>query len=137
MTADDEFASVLEHLREVREQLSGTSSPEKVARLRATATELLDRGQRILGRHLGPGASPAGVAPDAGAAFEAPTDPYPISERDGPAAAASPAVPAGAAPDAPTEAVPQVGSGSVRVLRPGGDDASTAVLDTGPGRPGG
>ncbi len=46
---DEDFSEVLEELRAVREQLSTTSSPEVVQRLRATADALVERGEQVLG----------------------------------------------------------------------------------------
>ena len=49
---DDEFDGVLAHLRDVRDQLARTSSPETVRRLRELAAQLVGRGEAILGREL-------------------------------------------------------------------------------------
>ena len=51
---DDEFTQVLERLGEVREELTRTSSPERVGVLREVAAELLAQGETLLGRHLQP-----------------------------------------------------------------------------------
>ena len=48
---DDEFVTVLTRLREVRDQLAATSSPETVHRLRDGAAQLVAHGERILARH--------------------------------------------------------------------------------------
>lgn len=49
---DDEFATVLARLRQVRDELAATSSPEAVHRLRDAARQLVEHGERILGRPL-------------------------------------------------------------------------------------
>lgn len=49
---DDDFSAVLARLRQVRDELAATSSPEAVHRLRGTAEQLVARGQHILGREL-------------------------------------------------------------------------------------
>ncbi len=49
---DDDFARVLTGLRQVRDELAATSSPEKVHRLRGSAEQLVAEGERILGREL-------------------------------------------------------------------------------------
>lgn len=51
---DDEFATVVARLRQVRDELATTSSPEKVHRLRDAAAQLVEHGEQILGRHVGP-----------------------------------------------------------------------------------
>ena len=51
---DDEFATVLTRLRQVRDELAATSSPEKVHRLRDAARQLVEHGEQILVRHVGP-----------------------------------------------------------------------------------
>lgn len=47
---DDDFAAVLAKLRQVRDELAATSSPEAVQRLQASASLLVEQGERILGR---------------------------------------------------------------------------------------
>ena len=49
---DDDFATVLQHLEQVRDELGRTSSPEAVRRLREQAAALVARGEQILGRDL-------------------------------------------------------------------------------------
>ena len=58
---DDEFAEVVARLREVRDQLQGTSSPEQVHRLRAMSVQLVERGEDILVRHFPDHAEPTSV----------------------------------------------------------------------------
>lgn len=58
---DDDFTQVLVHLHAVREELSGTRSPERVAVLREVAGELVAQGHELLHRHLdGPAERAAG-----------------------------------------------------------------------------
>ena len=65
---DDDFTQVLVRLKAVREELSGTRSPERVAVLRDVAGELVAQGRELLGRHLdGPAASRGGGAGAGGA----------------------------------------------------------------------
>ena len=59
---DDEFTQVLERLEQVREELSRTSSPERVGVLTEVAGELVAQGEALLGRHLRPGSPPDAVA---------------------------------------------------------------------------
>ena len=59
---DDEFVTVLSRLREVRDQLATTSSPETVHRLRTTARSLVERGEQVLARHAVPAPSDPGPA---------------------------------------------------------------------------
>ena len=59
---DDEFTQVLERLEQVREELSRTSSPERVGVLTEVAGELVAQGEALLGRHLRPGGPPDAVA---------------------------------------------------------------------------
>ncbi len=49
---DDDFTAVLTRLREVRDELAATSSPETVHRLRGTAEQLVAQGEQILARTL-------------------------------------------------------------------------------------
>jgi exonuclease VII large subunit len=57
---DDDFGRVLERLHAVRDELTTTNSPERVAALRELAGELGEEGRRLLLRHVGdPGATPA------------------------------------------------------------------------------
>lgn len=51
---DDDFTAVLARLRQVRDELASTSSPEAVHRLRDAAAQLVAHGEQILGRHLEP-----------------------------------------------------------------------------------
>jgi len=55
---DDNFTAVLARLREVRDELAATSSPESVHRLRGAAAQLVAHGEQILGRHLEPEPEP-------------------------------------------------------------------------------
>ena len=59
---DEEFTQVLSRLHAVRDELRTTTSPERVAGLRARAAELVADGERLLGLHLGtPDPAPAQV----------------------------------------------------------------------------
>ncbi len=49
---DDEFAEVMQRLHTVREELDRTDSVERVAALRAAATQLVVRGRELLGSHF-------------------------------------------------------------------------------------
>ncbi len=60
---DDDFTQVLARLQAVRDELRTTTSPERVAVLRALAGELVADGERLLGVHVG-------AAPEAAAAPE-------------------------------------------------------------------
>lgn len=63
---DDDFVAVLTRLREVRDQLTATSTPETVHRLREAAAQLVALGERILTREVGDGQrEPAGPPTDA------------------------------------------------------------------------
>ncbi|MDP9498036.1 MAG: hypothetical protein M3P46_10360, partial [Actinomycetota bacterium] len=76
VSGQDDFGRVLDDLRRIRDELSGTSSPEKVHRLRAAAAERLDSGDRLLRRLVGGPRSeqPAPPAP----AVAAPVVPAPV-----------------------------------------------------------
>jgi hypothetical protein len=64
---DEDFTQVLSRLQAVRDELSTTSSPERVAVLRSRADELVADGERLLGVHLrAPAPAPALVATEAG-----------------------------------------------------------------------
>ena len=60
---DDDFTQVLVRLQAVRDELTGTRSPERVAVLRDVAGELVAQGRELLGRHLDPPAAPAAAVP--------------------------------------------------------------------------
>ena len=49
---EDDFAGVVARLKAVRDELAGTSSPERVAALREDAGSLVARGRELLGTHL-------------------------------------------------------------------------------------
>jgi exodeoxyribonuclease VII large subunit len=51
---EDDFAGVVARLQAVRDELAGTSSPERVAALRDDAGGLVARGRELLGTHLPP-----------------------------------------------------------------------------------
>jgi hypothetical protein len=72
---DADFMQVLARLQAVRDELSTTTSPERVGVLRSSADQLVADGERLLGVHLGtpsPAVEPAESADGAAAAVEAP-----------------------------------------------------------------
>ena len=73
---DDDFTQVLERLHGVRDELSATSNPERVAVLRELAGELVARGRGVLSRSLG---DPVGAEPE-----EPVHDPRPDPQPDAP-----------------------------------------------------
>lgn len=50
----DEFTAVVQRLEEVRDELAGTSSPERVAVLREVAADLAEQGRQLLEGSVGP-----------------------------------------------------------------------------------
>ncbi len=60
---DDDFTAVLARLRQLREELAATSSPEAVHRLRETAGQLVARGEQVL--HSALPETRSRVSPDA------------------------------------------------------------------------
>ena len=80
---DEDFMQVLSRLQAVRDELSTTTSPERVGVLRSSADQLVADGEQLLGVHLGTPAQavePAESADGAAAAVEPPVQGPPTAD---------------------------------------------------------
>jgi len=120
---DDEFAEVVERLRDVRDQLEGTSSPEQVHRLRLLSSHLVERGEDILLRHFPDHPEPR--SPQVPEVVDEQPAPEPAGEPPAP-----PAPPAAAAPAGPAQS-------NVRTVALSGSERITGTEQTAGAGPGG
>ena len=128
---DDDFTQVLVRLEAVRDELTATRSPERVAVLREVAGELVAQGRELLGRHLDPpgeaaaspgerDGTPAADGPPSGEptpgatqVLVRPTPPQDARNGEERAADGAPTA-AAAAPTGPEASVPPQEAGSER-----------------------